>query len=255
MIMKSSESGVRRSERVGTASNLGFPATRRQSPTPNPQSFRPPLPCPAPADEDIENGPHAGWAGRTGGSRSCGSRASPTRRPRPGASLRRRAGRGRSARRNGARNVPDRPVVDQVAVALSPHVADRMEPLGRLGHFEHGHVLGQVGVEGPAKHLGRQRRAGGQADDLTQRVNARVGPPAGQHANRLAGDLFERLFERILHGRPIDLELPPGIGGAVVGNGEFQGAHLEAAAIGNCGPLRPHATSSPHGLRSGRSLR
>ena len=38
-------------------------------------------------------------------------------------------------------NVADRPVVDHVAVAFPPHVADGVEIVGRFGHLQHGDVV------------------------------------------------------------------------------------------------------------------
>ena len=123
------------------------------------------------------------------------------------------------------KDVADRAVVDHVAVALAHDVPGRMKPLGDVGHFQHGDVVGQNGVQPPPQHLGRKRRVRLEDHDLPQGVNARVGPAAGHDPRLLAGDLRDGRFERPLHRRPIDLHLPAGIGRAVVGDCEFQRAH------------------------------
>ena len=104
----------------------------------------------------------------------------------------------------------------------------------------------QVGVERPQKHLGRQRRLGAEADDLAQGVNAGVGPPAGQHADSLAGHFGDGVFQRFLNGRLVGLDLPAGVGRAVVGDGEFEGAHCRNnTRLRNGGIAKPQAARMP----------
>ena len=55
-------------------------------------------------------------------------------------------------------------------------------------------------------------------------MHAGVGPTAGHHADKLAGDFRERLLQRILQ-RPLpQLKLPPGKIGAVVRKRQFERA-------------------------------
>ncbi len=128
-------------------------------------------------------------------------------------------------------NPSDRPVVDHVAIALSADLRDGVKIGRRFGHVQHGDVVGQIGVQRTAERLGRKRRIGAQSDDLLQGVNAGVGPPAGQDADSLAGDLGNGVFERFLDGNPIGLELPAGVVRAVVGDGEFESSHGPAAIM------------------------
>ena len=73
------------------------------------------------------------------------------------------------------------------------------KPSGTSSAVEHGHVVGQLGVQGPLQHLGRQAALSvRKADDLAQGMHAGVGPSAGQRRRPLAGDLLDRLFQRRL---------------------------------------------------------
>lgn len=192
------------------------------------------LPCPAPLDGEVEDGSDAGFPLGSAGLKAAevvGAEQS------VGGVLH---GFGVKAAVDvvpgelSGENFANRAVVDCVAISLADGVADCVEALGRFRHVEDNDVVGQVGVEGSQQNIGRQLRIGTKPNDLAKSMNAGVGPAAGQDANTPAGYFGDGVFERSLHGRPIELELPTGVGRAVVCNGEFEGSQdpLVASGIG-----------------------
>ena len=68
------------------------------------------------------------------------------------------------------------------------------------------------------------RVLGGEADDLAERVDAGIGAAGGRDADLFARDLVPGRFDDALHRRLARLNLPPGVGRAVVGHGQFEPA-------------------------------
>ncbi len=139
-------------------------------------------------------------------------------------------------------NVADRPVVDHVAVSLPHGIVRGVETVVYVGRLEHGHAVGQHRIEGPLKHFGRQPRLGAETDDLAQGMHAGVGPSAGQGRRPHAGNLLDRFFKGRLDGAAVLLRLPAGEIGAVIGQGELDGAHREM--VGSRSPTRCAGTPS-----------
>ena len=80
--------------------------------------------------------------------------------------------------------------MDHIAVTLADRIADRMKIVGHFLGGKHSHVAGQLGVQGPLQHFGRQRAFAAKRGHLSQGVNAGVGPSAGQHVGSARPVIF-----------------------------------------------------------------
>ena len=83
---------------------------------------------------------------------------------------------------------------------------------------------GSTRVQAAVQVVVREARFGGEADDLAERVDAGVGAAGGGDAERLLRELVPGGFDRALHRRLVGLNLPAGVGGAVVGHGQLEPA-------------------------------
>ena len=89
------------------------------------------------------------------------------------------------------------------------------------------------GVEGLGENRGGVKAGGEEVDDLTQGMNARIGPTAGVGRGQGAGQGRDRLFEHLLNGAAIGLALPAGEIRAVVGDHQLDVAHDVQDSITN----------------------
>ena len=134
-------------------------------------------------------------------------------------------------------------VLDPVAVALAPRVAPGVE--GRLPDLgrAHRHVLGEERVH-PLHVGGRGQRAlHGEARDLPERVHAGVGAPGAGDPHRLLVEGRERPLQLGLDRRPVGLDLPPHVAGAVVGEDELDPGH--APNVARARPCRVASLRGP----------
>ena len=117
-------------------------------------------------------------------------------------------------------HVADRAVADDVAIALFYGVANRVEARRHRGGLKDGDIAGQKGIQGSLEHLGREGGGRLKGGRLAERVNARIRPPASGHPARLAGNRRQGALELALDGSPARLDLPAGVVGPFVGEGQ-----------------------------------
>jgi len=90
---------------------------------------------------------------------------------------------------------------DEVAVALVSGVKARVVAAEAGLGVVHDDVLGQARVEPTHPALARHLDLGGEARDLTERVNAGVGAAAATHRAVLDAHRVDGAFEHALYGR------------------------------------------------------
>ena len=85
------------------------------------------------------------------------------------------------------------------------------------------------GVQGALEFGGRESGLRFEMGDLSEGVDAGIGAACAVDEDFFLGDLAGGFGDGALNGRLARLDLPAVEGGAVVGNGEFEEAHLAMA--------------------------
>src|SRR4029453_17785968 len=140
--------------------------------------------------------------------------------------------------------------LDHVTIALADGIAESMKVRRRFDNLEDEQVLGQLGVECLSERWAVELRLGLKADDLAERVHARVGPAAGDALAPHPGDPLNGCFESPLHRARLRLPLPAGEVGAVVGEREFEGGHSTYATFPVPRPSVPSGKTYAYRIRS-----
>ena len=117
-------------------------------------------------------------------------------------------------------------VPDEVAVLLAVRGTPRVEIGFRGNELQDPDVVGETRVQSVHQRGIADARPHIYMRDLASRVDTSVRSAAAVYAQGMADDRGEPLLDRLLDARLIRLELPPGIGRAVVGDRQLQAAFL-----------------------------
>ena len=115
-------------------------------------------------------------------------------------------------------------VVNLIAIALADGVVRGVKFLRGVLDGADRDVVRQQRVEAAVEVFVGEPGFGQQADDLAERVDAGIGAAGGRDVDFLLREPLPGGFDRALHRRLIGLDLPTGVGAAVVGHGEFEPA-------------------------------
>src|SRR3954463_10795017 len=112
-------------------------------------------------------------------------------------------------------------VMGVLAGAVADSVVGCVEFFGGVIDSDDGYVVGQKRVEAAVEVVVGEARFRGETDHLAEGMDAGVGTAGGSETQRLLREALPSGFERALDGRLIRLDLPTGVGRAVVGDGDF----------------------------------
>ncbi len=120
-----------------------------------------------------------------------------------------------------------RTAVDDAVEVAAPHGGKpRMEVRRRGLGGQHGDGRrAQVGVERIGELVGPHLALQIEVHDLPEGVHTGVGAPGGVAGHGLAAEAVDRLFEGLLHARPVVLTLPADEGAAVVFQHQLEAGH------------------------------
>ena len=105
---------------------------------------------------------------------------------------------------------------NEVGVLLLDAGADGVEVLRHLEGLLHRDVLRRVGVDGKGQPLQRDAALRAEIGDVPLRVNAGVRAAAASEVHRCAGDLLQRLLQRLADGDGVFLHLPAVVGRSII---------------------------------------
>jgi len=115
-------------------------------------------------------------------------------------------------------------IVNLVAVGFPPRVVGGVEVFGGFFDGDDDDVLREYGVETAVEVGGGKHRFRSESDDLAERVDTGVGAAGSGDAELFACDLVPGGFDGGLNGGLGRLNLPAGIGCAVIGHGQLERA-------------------------------
>ena len=120
---------------------------------------------------------------------------------------------------------PRRLVENAILVRFGVRVVACMEIVGRDLRLADADGFRQHPVQSASPFMGQERAIRLKANDLPERVHARVRSTGRNGCDWSPGNLAQRVFKRHLDGRPVGLPLPSGIRGPVIFNQQLVGGH------------------------------
>ena len=118
-----------------------------------------------------------------------------------------------------------RAIQNAIAVELGSGCKPGMEGVWHRGYGQNGDVLGQQAVQRSKPVVFREASRRREANDLSERMNARIRPSRGGHGDWRLDDLSDSGLDFGLNGRKARLNLPAVIARAVVLENQLKSAH------------------------------
>ena len=112
--------------------------------------------------------------------------------------------------------VLDSGIINAVGIFLFQTGADGIEILRHLQRLADGNILRRVGIDGKGQPLQRDAALRTEIGDVPLRVNAGVRAAAAGEVHRCAGDLLQRLLQRLADGDGVFLHLPAVVGRSII---------------------------------------
>src|SRR5262249_30996184 len=124
------------------------------------------------------------------------------------------------------KQVRHRPVVDDITIKLAPGVSIGVERLNHVLGGVNDDVLRKTSINRPDQDLRGIFRVRVEVGDLSQSVDAGIGPTTGVQAGRFARQLADRTFESLLYRAETGLDLPAEKVRAVVADRQLDVPHM-----------------------------